>query len=78
VIAAGFEEAQRRDPHHQRTWVVLVDGNRTQIEAITAEAARRQVSVRIACDLHPRARIPLESRPELLRDRRRRRRELGR
>ena len=51
VIAAGFDEAERRDPHHQRTWAVLVDGNRTQIDAITAEAAnRRQVSVHIVCD----------------------------
>ena len=41
VVAAGFDEAERRDPHHQRTWVVLVDGNNTQIEAIQAEAARR-------------------------------------
>ena len=40
VIAAGFDEADRRDPRHQRTWVVLVDGDRTQIEATTAEAAR--------------------------------------
>ncbi len=50
VIAAGFDEAERRDPRHERTWVVLVDGNRTQIEAITAQAARRGVSVHIVCD----------------------------
>ncbi len=50
VIAAGFDEAQRRDPHHQRTWVVLVDGNNTQIEAIRAEAARRKATVTIVVD----------------------------
>jgi hypothetical protein len=51
VIAAGFDEATRRDPGHERTWVVLVDGNNTQIDAITAEAGRRGVSVHIVCDL---------------------------
>jgi hypothetical protein len=50
VIADVFDEATRRDPGHQRTWVALVDGNRTQIEAIKAEAARRQVTVHIVVD----------------------------
>jgi len=50
VIAAGLDEATRRDPEHERTWVALVDGNRTQIEAITAEARRRKVDVHIVCD----------------------------
>jgi hypothetical protein len=51
VVAAGFDEAARRDPHQQRTWVVLVDGNNTQLEAITAEAKRRGVTVHIMVDL---------------------------
>jgi len=50
VVAAGFDEAHRRDPHQRRTWVVLVDGNRTQIEAIQAEAQRRKVTVHIVLD----------------------------
>ena len=50
VIATGFDEAQRRDPGHRRTWVALVDGNATQIEAITTEAKRRHVTVHIICD----------------------------
>ena len=50
VVAAGFDEAERRDRHHQRTWVVLVDGNNTQIEAIQAEAARRKVTVHVVVD----------------------------
>ena len=50
VIAAGFSEAERRDPGHRRTWIALVDGNTTQIEAITAEAKRRHVTVHIVCD----------------------------
>ena len=51
VIAAAFDEAERRDPRHQREWVVLVDGNATQIEAATAEAARRGVTITIVIDL---------------------------
>jgi hypothetical protein len=51
VITAGFDEAERRDPHHRRTWVALVDGNPAQIEAITAEADRRHVTVHVICDL---------------------------
>jgi hypothetical protein len=51
VMAAGFDEAARRDPDHQRTWVVLVDGNHTQLDAITAQAAAGGVTVHIVCDL---------------------------
>ena len=50
VLAAAFGEAQRRDPAHRRTWIALVDGNRQQIEAITAEAARRGVTITVICD----------------------------
>jgi hypothetical protein len=51
VVAAGFDEADRRDPHHLRTWVVLVDGNNTQLDAVTTEAARRGVRIHIVVDL---------------------------
>ncbi len=50
VIAAAFGEAERRDPGRQREWVVLVDGNSTQIESVTAEAARRGITVTIIID----------------------------
>ena len=50
VIAAAFDEAERRDPQHKREWVVLVGGNRTQIEAVAAEAAARGVTVTIVID----------------------------
>jgi hypothetical protein len=50
VIAAAFDEAERRDPARQREWVVLIDGNNTQIEAVTAEAARRGITVTIVID----------------------------
>jgi hypothetical protein len=50
VISSAFDEAERRDPAHQREWVVLVDGNNTQIEAVTAGAAARGVQVTIVID----------------------------
>ena len=50
VIAAAFDEAERRDPQHKREWAVLIDGNNTQIEAVTAEAARRGITVTIVID----------------------------
>ena len=50
VITAMFDEAERRDPAHARTWVALVDGNRQQIDAIAAEATARHVTVTVIVD----------------------------
>ena len=50
VIAAGFAEADRRDPARERTWIALVDGNKQQIEAIETEAASRGAQVTILID----------------------------
>jgi len=50
VLAAVFDEADRRDPDHQRTWVALVDGNNHQIDRIETEAAARGVQVSIVID----------------------------
>ena len=50
VISGAFGEGERRDPGHQREWVVLIDGNNTQIEAVTAEAASRSITVTIVID----------------------------
>jgi len=50
VVAAGFDEACRRDPHQLRTWVVLVDGNHAQLTAITAQARHRGLRVHIVLD----------------------------
>jgi hypothetical protein len=50
VLAGAFEEAERRDQEHRRTWIALADGNSDQIEAIEAEAARRGVTVTIIID----------------------------
>lgn len=51
VIGKVFDEAERRDPAHRRTWVALVDGNNHQIDRIQAEAKARDVSVTIVVDL---------------------------
>jgi hypothetical protein len=51
VIAAAFGQAEARDPARARTWVVLTDGNRHQIELIQAEAARRKATVHLVLDL---------------------------
>jgi hypothetical protein len=50
VIAAGFDEATRRDPEHTRDWVALVDGNTTQLNAICNQATTRGVKVTILID----------------------------
>lgn len=50
VVTAIFDEADRRDPDHQRTWVALVDGNVHQILRIQAEAKNRCVTVVIVID----------------------------
>ncbi len=50
VVSRVFDEAERRDPGHQRPWVVLVDGNNHQIDRIQAEAGKRKVEVAIVVD----------------------------
>jgi hypothetical protein len=50
VIARAFDEGERRDPTHVRTWVALVDGNKSQIDQIHDEAIARCVKIAIVCD----------------------------
>ena len=45
-----FDEAERRDPAHERTWVALVDGNRQQIDTIRDQATARGVTVTVVID----------------------------
>lgn len=51
VIADVYAEAERRDPHHRRVWVALVDGNNHQIQRIQTEANDRGLAVTIVIDL---------------------------
>ena len=50
VVGRGFDEADRRDPDHTRSWIALVDGNNHQINRIHAEADGRGVDVAIIVD----------------------------
>jgi hypothetical protein len=51
VITDVFDQAERRDPRHTRTWVALVDGNNHQIDRIHTEAKTRGVQISIVVDL---------------------------
>lgn len=50
-IAAMFDEAERRDPEHRSTAVILVDGEEHQLEEIRRRAAERQWNLTIVIDL---------------------------
>jgi hypothetical protein len=54
VIAQVFDQATQRDPTHRRTWVVLVDGARHQLDQVRAEARRRGAHIHILVDSRPR------------------------
>lgn len=51
VIREAFDEALRRDPQKTRRWVVLIDGNVTQLAAVKAEAKRVGVKITIIVDV---------------------------
>ena len=50
MVEQLFAEAQRRDPEHQRTWVVLVDGQEAQLREVEAAIARHRVDVVVIQD----------------------------
>jgi hypothetical protein len=50
TIGTVFDEASRRDPHHRRTWIALVDGDIHQLGLIAAQAAARGVTLVILVD----------------------------
>lgn len=50
VVSQVFDEAERRDPDHQRTVIALVDGNNHQIRRIKAEAKTRNLTVHTVID----------------------------
>ncbi|VFM97721.1 MAG: hypothetical protein BECKG1743E_GA0114224_101481 [Candidatus Kentron sp. G] len=60
VIEWMFAEAQRRDPRHEKTWLVLVDGQEAQLENLNA--AISQAPTRYDCHsrFHPRPGISME------------------
>jgi len=50
AIGKVFDEAGRRDPGRERTWIALADGDRCQLDQIQAQAAARGVAVTIIID----------------------------
>jgi hypothetical protein len=50
IIDEMFEEGLRRDPHRERQWVVLVDGEPNQLKRIPAAAKHYEVEVTIVMD----------------------------
>jgi hypothetical protein len=50
TIGKVFDEAGRRDPGRERTWIALVDGDNHQLGLFRAEAARRGVTLTILID----------------------------
>jgi hypothetical protein len=50
TISKVFDEADRRDPGHQRTWIALADGDIYQLGLIRAQAAARGITLAILVD----------------------------
>lgn len=50
MVTRLFDRADKRDPTHQRRWVVLVDGNNHQIDRVRSEAHTHGVKVTIIVD----------------------------
>jgi hypothetical protein len=50
TIAKIFDEADRRDPGHARTWIALADGDIYQLGLIQAQAAARGITITILVD----------------------------
>jgi len=51
TIGKIFNEADRRDPDHARTWIALVDGDNYQLGLFQAAAAARGITLAIVIDL---------------------------
>lgn len=51
AIKKMFDEGERRDPRHERRWVVLLDGSASQREQVLSEARARGVQVELVLDL---------------------------
>ena len=77
VVTTIFDEADRRDPEHARTWIALVDGNAHQILRIKAEAKQRNTTVEIIIDFVHVLEYLSEGCLVLRSGRRPRRRDLG-
>jgi len=51
VIEQAFDEARKRDPALEKTWVALVDGEKSQIRRLRRTAQKAGIDLTIACDV---------------------------
>jgi hypothetical protein len=51
VIKSMFDEASQRDPKQCRSWVILVDGQKAQLEQIKKEVTKRKRKATIILDI---------------------------
>ena len=51
VLQEAFREATARDPHHDRRWVAVVDGNQTQLDILEELAEQHGVPLTIVLDI---------------------------
>ena len=51
VIEEAFQEALRRDPHHQKRWVALADGAEHPLRLLRRAARRHRVELTLVLDL---------------------------
>ncbi len=50
VITEIFQEGQARDPRHEKQWIALVDGNKTQLRVLHEQAKAFDVTLTIIID----------------------------
>ena len=51
VIEEAFTEGLRRDPLREKTWVAVVDGNKTQLDLLRQAARRHRIDLTIIMDV---------------------------
>jgi len=51
IIEGAIQEAEQRDPAHDKTWVAVVDGNKEQLRILRKLARRHGVVCTIALDI---------------------------
>jgi hypothetical protein len=51
VLREAFEQGLKRDPHKQRTWVALSDGNKTQLRLFRQLAKEYGIALTIVLDI---------------------------
>jgi hypothetical protein len=51
VIEEAILEAERRDPNHSKSWVVVVDGHEHQLELVEEVASLYEVNVTVVLDI---------------------------